>query len=284
MSLKHHNAKADGTAPALTPSQLAHELNNLLDGSLRHVSTVIREIKDLDTDEATQNHLAQKLRTADQSMHQMADVIERYANTPPTENSGSTAENTKTFKTETEGLVSSAANVMQARGTLRDAFTHAVNVYGPAIEQDQVELRTRLDASVADLPAGPIYTVLANALNNALQSIQRSEAQTLHRIELSITPTDHDVVVKITDTGIGLDPVLFDRRGDFRFGVTTRRSGHGIGLDLCRRIAADLTGQLQLSANPAGRGIQFTLQYPHPHSDASGQAYETSGGGGRLAG
>ncbi len=285
MSLKHHNAKADGTAPAMTPSQLAHELNNLLDGSLRHVSSVIRELKDLGTDEATQQHLAQKLRTADRSMHQMADVIERYANATPSPVAASSPSDTD------EDAHPNPAEVMQTRGTLRDVFTHAVNVYAPAIQQADIQLATRLDASVADLPAGPIYTVMANAINNAIQSIQRCDADdahdAAHRIELSITPTDRDVVVKITDTGVGLDPVLFDRHGSFRFGVTTRRNGHGIGLDLCRRIADDLGGQLQLSANPAGRGTQFTLHYPHPakaaqHNPSAG--FNASGGGGRLAG
>lgn len=265
MSLKHHNAKADGTAPAMTPSQLAHELNNLLDGSLRHVSTVIRELKGLGVDEAAQSQLAQKLRTADQSMHQMADVIERYANTPPTPGSHSGIDHPAD-----DAPPATPADVVQARGTLLDVFTHAVNVYGPSIEQSRIELVTRLDPAVTDLPAGPVYTVLANAINNAMQAIQRCDhASAPHRIEVCITPTDRDVVVKITDTGVGLDPVLFDRQGGFRFGVTTRRNGHGIGLDLCRRIAADLSGQLQLSANPAGRGTQLTLQYPHPQQNSS---------------
>ena len=256
MSLKHHNAKAAGTAPAMTPSQLAHELNNLLDGSLRHVGMVMRELKELDADEATQTQLTQRLRTADQSMHQMADVIERYANAPTPAPGNPHAEDTS---------AASSADVFQARGTLLDVLTHAVNVYGPTIQDAEIELTTRLDAAVADLPAGPVYTVLANAINNAVQAIQRCDDSDLdHRIEVSMTPTDRDVVVKITDTGVGLDPVLFDQRGGFRFGVTTRRNGHGIGLDLCRRIAEDLRGQLQLSANPAGRGTQLTLQYPHP--------------------
>lgn len=272
MSLKHHNAKADGTAPVLTPSQLAHELNNLLDGSLRHVGMVMRELKDLGADEATQDQLAQRLRTADRSMHQMADVIERYANSPA---AASCPDNHPVIN---DDAPTAPADVMQARGTLLDVFTHAINVYGPTIKHDRIELATRLDASVADLPAGPIYTVLANAINNAIQSIQRCERPQAHRIAITITPTDRDVVIKITDTGVGLDPVLFDRHGEFRFGVTTRRNGHGIGLDLCRRIAQDLGGQLQLSTNPAGQGTQFTLQYPH----AAGQAAMHSGG--RLAG
>ncbi|MEM9419109.1 MAG: sensor histidine kinase [Planctomycetota bacterium] len=269
MSLKHHNAKAAGTAPAMTPSQLAHELNNLLDGSLRQVGRVMRELKELGGDPAAQDQLAQQLRTADQSMHQMADVIERYANAPQIADSDPDTLGCFAEVPPTTG------EIMEARGTLLDVLTHAINVYGPSIEQSSIILKTRLDPAITDLPAGPIYTVLANAINNAIQAIQRCDQNaTGHCITVCITPTDQDVVVKVTDTGVGLDPVLFDRHGQFRYGVTTRRNGHGIGLDLCRRIASDLGGQLQLSANPVGRGTQVTLQYPHPAATAASSAEE----------
>ncbi|MEM1110091.1 MAG: ATP-binding protein [Planctomycetota bacterium] len=285
MSLKHHNAKADGTAPALTPSQLAHELNNLLDGSLRQVGMVMRELKDLaetgelHTDDATQDGLTQRLRTADRSMHQMADVIERYANTPlPAEMPPAQGAFADADCVPTPAVTS---DLVRSRGSLREVFDHAVNVYGPASEEAGITLNARLDPAVALLPAGPIYTVLANAINNAIQAIQRSDlADAPQRIDIDIVPTDRDVVVKVVDTGVGLDPVLFDTRGGFRFGVTTRRNGHGIGLDLCRRIAKDLGGQLHLSTNPAGRGTQVTLQYPFPKAQASAEETREA----RLAG
>lgn len=226
----------------LTPSQLAHELNNLLDGSLRCVGLALRE---LNTDPAGPAHHAgmiKRLQAADRSMQLMAEVIERYANTG-----------------ESDPL--NPAQVVAGRGTMLDALTHAVNVYGPAIEQHGTELVTRLDTAAQDLPAGPIYTVLANAINNAIQAIGRTDAPRDHRIAVRILADDDTVLLQVSDTGPGLCPSLFDRLGRFRFGVTTREAGHGVGLGVCRQIARDLDGELTL-ANNEPFGTTFELRVP----------------------
>lgn len=284
MSLKHHNARRDaiapgsipgtapGSVPAMTPAQLAHELNNLLDGSLRSLSAVMRRLNTLGVDAQTTDPLAERLRAADRSMHHMADVIERYANAAPGISHADAGGFPGGALWDEENLnhpsahgSGQAAEVFRGRGTMLDALTHAVNVYGPAIEQQGSELVTRLDPGVGDLPAGPIYTVLANAINNAMQAIGRCDPAPDHpRITIRIT-CGNDVVVEVLDTGSGLDPVLFDPRGGFRFGVTTRANGHGIGLGVCRQIAEDLGGSLELAPNPeAERGTRLTLRYPRP--------------------
>lgn len=264
MSLKHHNAKLNGTAPAMTPAQLAHELNNLLDGSLRSVGMVIRQLTQLGADPDTTDQLAQRLRTADQSMHHMADVIERFANPPPP---GNFPHGPGHLPTHSENEIqtgdTSVAATFRGRGTLLDALTHAVSVYGPTIQEHNIELVTRFDPAATRLPAGPLYTVLANALNNALQAIERSDTQAGHRITLQVLAVGNQIDLEICDTGPGLDPRLFDRRGAFRFGVTTRPDGHGIGLGVCRQIAHDLGGHLVLTNYPhPQRGTRFTLNFP----------------------
>lgn len=302
MSLKHHNAKRNGTDPdpgsspgnpsAITPSQLAHELNNLLDGSLRSVGTVMRQLNTLGIDPQTTDQLAQKLRAADRSMHHMADVIERYANTPPgIAPAPGMSDSDSGSETNPNDPSGQTAEVFRRRGSLLDALTHAVNVYGPAIEQHGIELVTRLDPAASDLPAGPIYTVLANALNNAMQAIGRCDPSTpgsipgiapAHRITVRMS-CDDQVTVEVLDTGAGLDPVLFDPQGGFRFGVTTRVAGHGIGLGVCRQIAHDLQGQLELAPNlEADHGTRLTLRYPRSAAPQSqSPPHETEA---RLAG
>ncbi|MEL7089675.1 MAG: hypothetical protein AAGL98_14745, partial [Planctomycetota bacterium] len=160
MSLKHHKFRAAKSARAngavITPDQLAHELNNLLDGSLRGVSMSLRQVGDMAVDDEARAKIKQYLDTADRSMRRMADVIERFANQPTDQAAG-------------------LHDLLHASGSLLDVLTHAVNVYGPAAEQRGIELVTRLDPRLGHLPAGPLYTVLANAINNALQAIERCE-------------------------------------------------------------------------------------------------------------
>jgi len=257
MSLKHHNRKT--VSEPMTPAQLVHELNNLLDGSLRSVGFALRQLKDLDLDAAQEIDLAKRLHTADRSMHLMADVIERYAN-------------------DQDHHSLTSAELVNSRGSLLDVLTHAVNVYGPSIEQRGIELITRLDPEAADLPAGPVYTVLANGLNNALQAISRRNADVPHRITVRLLAQQQDVLVQIRDTGPGFDAALFDRRGAFRFGITTRPEGHGVGLGVCQQIAQDLGGTLELTPAPGpDGGAQLTLRYPQQLAPPNAEAFGPEG-------
>lgn len=258
MSLKHHKFRAArsarSNANAITPDQLAHELNNLLDGSLRGVGMTKRQLDGLPVDDDTRGQLKKYLDTADHSMRRMVDVIERYANQPRDE-------------------AGPMHDLLHASGCLLEALTHAVNVYGPALEQRGIEVVTRLDPEVSDLPAGPIYTVLANAINNALQAIERDEHSSKddapHRITVRLVRDPREaqhLLIEVIDTGVGLDPKLIDDRGRFRFGVTTRPQGHGVGLGVCRQIAEDLGGQLSIKPN-AEAGVCFSMTYPLPGAD-----------------
>ncbi|MEL7089359.1 MAG: ATP-binding protein, partial [Planctomycetota bacterium] len=76
------------------------------------------------------------------------------------------------------------------------------------------------------------------------------------------------LLVEVVDTGVGIDPALIDGRGRFRFGVTTRPRGHGVGLGVCRQIAEDLGGQLSIRSN-VDRGARFSLTIPLPAVNSS---------------
>ncbi|MEM6459407.1 MAG: sensor histidine kinase [Planctomycetota bacterium] len=272
------NVHSPGPGLGSDADRVAHELNNLLDGSLRSVHFALRHLDQLDLDEPTHTDLRDRLAAARRSMHQMADVIERLTSgSPPgsphpasvSHRAGRKSLDANPFA---DGLAyahpTPAAELFTARGTLLDALTHAVAVYGPRIEQLGVELTTRLDPAVCDDQAGPVYTVLANALNNAVQAIERAPANAdrPHRIALHIAayPDNADAIeVRVADTGPGLDPRVLDAQGRLRYGVTTRPGGHGIGLGVCRQIADDLGGTLTLTDTPGTTpGATLTLRYP----------------------
>lgn len=254
MSLKHHKFRAAQIArrstSAVTPGQLAHELNNLLDGSLRGVGMSLRRINELAVDDETRDLIKKYLDTADRSMRQMVDVIDNYAN-------------------HAADHGSSLHELLDASGSLLDVLTHAINVYGPTAEQRGIELVTRLDPDVSHLPAGPLYTALANAINNALQAIERSpvsnaDSESSHRITIRLVrdpQAPNHLLLEVIDTGVGVAPQLLDHQGKFRFGITTRPQGHGVGLGVCRQIAEDLGGQLMIQSNP-DRGARFSLTAP----------------------
>src|SRR5262245_36035908 len=73
------------------------------------------------------------------------------------------------------------------------------------------------------------------------------------------TEQDHaDVFVAVRDSGPGIDPAHIDRVFDAFY--TTKSSGTGMGLSICRSIIEAHGGKLWVEANePRGAVFQFTL-------------------------
>ena len=123
-----------------------------------------------------------------------------------------------------------------------------------------------------DLPA-ELYTdrqrlrqILHNLLSNAVKFTEQG------RVELRITadtapddPAGQVLAFTVTDTGIGIsDQNLEAIFGAFQQadGTTSRRyGGTGLGLTICRELAAQLGGQITVQSAP-GEGSTFTLHLP----------------------
>ena len=80
--------------------------------------------------------------------------------------------------------------------------------------------------------------------------------------ELSVTSTrteDGELLVAVSDSGIGLPPAGPERIFEAFF--TTKPDGTGMGLSISRRIIESHGGRLWASAN-AGRGATFQVALP----------------------
>jgi signal transduction histidine kinase len=233
-------------------AELAHELNNLLDGSLRSVELAIRRLRDTSLDE-TQRDALGKLETADRLMLRMIDVIDAWAQIPTEDRH--------------HGSQAGVREVLEDHDTtLGDAMRYAMHAFGPNLDDRGITLAAIVDQDAAALPAGAMYSVLVNAIRNAQQSIEQRRhdkpgGSQSDRIELQLDLDDDQVMLTVTDTGAGLDPSLFDEHGRLRTGITTKQDGHGIGLGICKQIAEKLGGRLTLS-NRKPRGAVLILRYP----------------------
>jgi len=99
--------------------------------------------------------------------------------------------------------------------------------------------------------------VVLNLLLNAVEAMGSTEAGT--RDLLISTEQDHrGVVVAVRDSGPGIDPSHLERVFDAFY--TTKSSGTGMGLSICRSIIDAHGGRLWAEANePRGTTFQFTL-------------------------
>jgi len=78
---------------------------------------------------------------------------------------------------------------------------------------------------------------------------------------------DGEVVIEVTDTGVGIPadavPLLFDEFFRVRRPGTPKVEGTGLGLPICRRIAAEMGGVIEVES-VEGAGSTFRVRLPDP--------------------
>jgi two-component system, NtrC family, sensor histidine kinase HydH len=138
--------------------------------------------------------------------------------------------------------------------------------------QVAVGLRPRAElqgvAIVIEQPTEPVIVsadpnqlrqVLLNLLFNAIDAQPRGgEVRVAAKIE-SENSSYPQLLLTVTDNGPGLPPSVGERI--FEPFVSTKESGLGLGLSICRRIAEAHGGTLTAANRPTGGAI-FTLRFP----------------------
>jgi two-component system, NtrC family, sensor histidine kinase HydH len=108
---------------------------------------------------------------------------------------------------------------------------------------------------VIDADAEQLRQVLLNLMLNALDAIG-------HDGELSVRVdpgADGEAVITVADSGSGISRAVRERL--FEPFVSTKESGTGLGLTICRRIVEDHGGRIDASDGPSGGAI-FTVRLP----------------------
>lgn len=131
-------------------------------------------------------------------------------------------------------------------------------------EASEHEVRVQVDLA-ADLPpidadGVQIEQVILNLLRNALEAIY--EARGEHPLLAVRTQRLGDeVAVAVRDSGVGLRPDVDD--DVFEPFVTTKSTGLGMGLSICRSIVGAHGGRVWCESNP-DRGMTFHFTLPVP--------------------
>ena len=91
---------------------------------------------------------------------------------------------------------------------------------------------------------------------NAIEAVKE---KALPKIALSAyISSDHKTIIKITDNGIGMDEEVMDKI--FIPFFSTRKTGSGIGLSLCKQIMMLHKGNIQVQSKE-GEGSSFMLVF-----------------------
>ncbi|MGI9426462.1 MAG: PAS domain-containing sensor histidine kinase [Hyphomicrobiaceae bacterium] len=103
-----------------------------------------------------------------------------------------------------------------------------------------------------------IQQVVQNLVRNAVDALATCDHDRRIRVELSRGSKD-DVVILVEDTGTGLDPEV--RKKLFQPFVTTKPTGMGVGLSVCRNIVEAHGGRIRAEDRQGG-GACFRVTLP----------------------
>jgi len=141
---------------------------------------------------------------------------------------------------------------------VRNLFENLNSLMRPTLEKKKIELEIILrDPTLAiEADINLIEQVLINLLVNAIEAVKDSEHP---RIILSAEiQSNNKTLVKVTDNGLGMPPELLDKI--FIPFFSTRKTGSGIGLSLCKQIMLLHKGNIQVQSSE-GKGSAFILQF-----------------------
>lgn len=130
---------------------------------------------------------------------------------------------------------------------------------------NQIRYRARLVKRSEPIPMiaafpGRIVHALLNMLTNAAEAIDGG-AYAQHRIVVSTRVEDDQIVVAVSDTGMGVPESHRERIFTTGFTTKAHEGGMGLGLSACRAVAAEHGGRLEVHALP-DRGTRFELILP----------------------
>jgi PAS domain S-box-containing protein len=142
---------------------------------------------------------------------------------------------------------------------LNEAINEVIVMVRNATDRNRVSVRTSLMEQMACVRGDRVQLqqVVLNLILNAVEamtSVEEGERELL----ISTESQGSAIVVAVRDTGPGVDPEHLDRI--FKPFYTTKASGIGMGLSICRSIVDAHGGQLRAEANQSrGTVFHFTL-------------------------
>ena len=154
-------------------------------------------------------------------------------------------------------------NLRRERIELAGAIAQAIETSRPFIDQAGHEL-------LVEVPPSPIYLdadltrltqVFSNLLNNAAKFTERGG-----QVRLAVQPMEAEVVVSVTDNGIGIPthmlPHVFEMFTQVEGNLGRSQGGLGIGLSIVQRLVQMHGGSVAVCSDGPGKGSEFIVRLP----------------------
>jgi signal transduction histidine kinase len=139
-----------------------------------------------------------------------------------------------------------------------ELFQNLQQLMQPTFEQKDIELEIIMKEPELQLQADVnlLEQVMINLLVNSMDAVKEMKSP---KIVLSaVTGSNRKPVIKIADNGIGMSKEVLDKI--FIPFFSTKKTGSGIGLSLCKQIMMLHKGNIQVQS-VEGEGTAFLLQF-----------------------
>ncbi|MEO8095939.1 MAG: ATP-binding protein [Pseudolysinimonas sp.] len=146
---------------------------------------------------------------------------------------------------------------------LRDVIGHVVDAAGPSASERQVELSSHLDMDDTPVRGDEfrLQQLFGNLVGNAIKFTPGGG-----RVTVTLEHQAQEVVVRVADTGIGIDPTqlqaIFTPSWQVDPSTAPSREGLGLGLTIARRLAERHGGTIEAFSAGPGCGTQLTVRLP----------------------
>jgi signal transduction histidine kinase len=144
---------------------------------------------------------------------------------------------------------------------LNDLVRTTAALLSRELDGEHVSLQLRLDETLPPVLADRVQMqrVLLNLFTNAIEALAATRGRARRIAVRSAEVNGHDVLIEVSDNGVGIDAGEVEHI--FEAFHTTKPTGSGVGLSLCRTIVGAHGGLLWATPGK-GHGATFHLQLP----------------------
>jgi signal transduction histidine kinase len=224
-------ANKTASTGALSAS-IAHELNQPLGASSLNIQFLQKKLAAGQLSPELQNEILNTLLADNQ----------RAANTVRTLRSIFTDDDVKTTDVDLGQLIQTVCSIAK-----------------PEFQSQNIQLSLEFEKNlILSASRGELQQVMLNLINNAIQALEAVQRSEKH-IWIKGAHSNQGIQISIADNGVGISPDA--KTHLFELLSSTKSSGMGLGLWLCKHIISRHGGKIWLDDNSSG-GAKFTFWLP----------------------
>jgi PAS domain S-box-containing protein len=162
------------------------------------------------------------------------------------------------------------SRISRGKIELKKEFLYMADIVQRAVETSRPLIDARRHTLTIRLPPEPVCVegdlvrlaqAVSNLLNNAAKYTDEGG-----QIGLAVEPEENEVLIRVRDTGRGIDPAALPALFELFYQVdrTLDRSegGLGIGLSLVKNLVAMHGGRVEVFSSGRGQGSEFVIRLP----------------------